>query len=82
MTKPRSLNSRLANWAILLSQYDMTSVPKKAVRGQALADFLVDHPFSETSKLHPNILDEVIEANMTLEDDVWQMFFDYKQGHC
>jgi len=27
MTKPGSLKSRLANWAILLSQYDMTFVP-------------------------------------------------------
>ena len=40
MSKPSSLNSRLANWAILLSQYDMTFVPKKAIEGQALADFL------------------------------------------
>ena len=28
------------------------------------------------SKLHMDILDEVIKANMTSEDDVWQMFFD------
>jgi len=33
MTKPGSLNSRLANWAILLSQYDMTFVSQKAVKG-------------------------------------------------
>ena len=28
------------------------------------------------SKLHTDIPDEVIEANMISEDDVWQMFFD------
>ena len=27
MTKPGSLNSRLAKWAVLLSQYDMLFVP-------------------------------------------------------
>ena len=76
MTKPSSLNSKLVNWAILMSQYDLTFVPQKAIKRQALADFLVDHPASKSSKLHEDILDEVIKANMTSIDDVWQMFFD------
>jgi len=77
MTKPCSLNSRLANWAILLSQYDMTFVLQKAIKGQALTDFLTAHTVPETSKLHEDISDEVIEANMTSSDDAWQLFFDY-----
>src|SRR5436853_6794569 len=36
MTKPSSLNGRLAKWAILLSQYDMHFLPKKAIKGQAI----------------------------------------------
>jgi len=76
MAKPSFLNSRLANWTILLSQYDMTFVPQKAIKDQALADFLAAHLISENSKLHEDILDEVIESNMTSSDDVWQMFFD------
>ena len=55
-------------WHDLLTQ--------KAIKGQALVDFLTAHPVSETSKLHENIPDEVIEANMASSDDVWQMFFD------
>jgi len=66
----------LAKWAILLSQYNMLFVPQKAIKGQALADFLVAHPISESSKLHEDILDEVFETNMTSEDEVWQMFID------
>ena len=54
----------------------MTFIPQKVVKGQALADFLVAHPVSETSKLHEDIRDEVIEANMTSDDEVWQIFFD------
>ena len=83
MTKPNSLNSRLANWAILLFQYDMTFVPQNVIKGQALGDFLVAYPVSETSKLHEDIPNEISEANMTLEDKVWQMFFDgtSKMGH-
>ena len=70
MTKPRSLNSRLANWAILLCQYDMTSIPQKAIKGQTFAVFLVAHFVPETSKMHEDISDEVIEANITSTDNV------------
>jgi len=34
LTKPGTFNSRLANWAILLSQYDMTFVPQKKIKVQ------------------------------------------------
>jgi len=70
ITKLESLNLRLAKWALLLSQYDMLFVPQKAVKGQALADFLADHPIPESSKLHEDIPDEVFESNITLEDEV------------
>ena len=46
------------------------------IKRQALADFLAAHLVLEMSKLHKDIADEVIKANMTSEDDVWQMFFD------
>ena len=75
MTKLGSLNSRLAKWA-LLSQYDMIFIPQKAVKGQALAEFLAAHPVPEHSKLHEDIPDEVFESNATSEEEVWQMFFD------
>ena len=60
MTKPGSLNSRLAKWILLLSQYNMLFVPQKAVKGQAFADFLAAHPVPESSKLHEDIPDEVL----------------------
>jgi len=60
----------------------MTFVPQKAIKGQALADFLAAHPVPETSKLHENIPDEVIETNMTSRDDVWQMFIDGASRIC
>ena len=70
-TKPGSLNSRLANWAILLSQYDITFIPQKAIKSQALADLLAAYPVSETSRLHEDISDEVVKVNMTSSYDVW-----------
>jgi len=53
----------------------MTFVPQKAIKGQALTDFLAAHPVSETLKLHEDIPDEVIKANMTSNENVWQLFF-------
>jgi len=39
-------------------------------------DFLTAHPVPESSKLHEDIPDEVIEDNIISSDDVWQLFFD------
>ena len=71
MTKPGLLNSRLAKWVILLSQYDMLFVPQKVVKGQALAYFLAAHPVPKNSKLQEDIPDEIFESNMISEDKVW-----------
>ena len=35
----------LARWSILFNQYEIIYIPQKVVKGQALANFLVDHPF-------------------------------------
>ena len=71
-----SLNSRLAKWVILLSQYNILFIPQKAIKDQALVDFLPAHPVSKSLKLHEDILHETFESNMILEDEIWQMFFD------
>ena len=34
----------LAKWAVLLQQYDILYIPQKTIKGQALANFLADHP--------------------------------------
>jgi hypothetical protein len=36
------LSGRLANWAIELGQFDLEFIPQNAIKGQALADFLVE----------------------------------------
>jgi len=36
-------NGGLAKLAVILKQYDLVYIPQKAIKGQALADFLADH---------------------------------------
>ena len=61
MTKPSLLNGQLEKWAILLSQYEMQFLPQKAVKGQAVADFLAKHPDQRTTKLYENLPDETLK---------------------
>ena len=62
MTKPSSLNGRLAKWAMLLSQYKMQFLPQKAVKGQSVEDFLAEHPDPRATKLYEDLPDEVAEV--------------------
>jgi hypothetical protein len=37
-----NLSGRLANWAIELGEFDLEFVPRNAIKGQALTDFLAE----------------------------------------
>jgi len=65
MTKPSSLNGQLAKWAILLSQYEMHFLPQKTVKGQAVVDFLAEHPDLRAAELYEDLPDEVAEVCLT-----------------
>ena len=65
MTKPSSRNGRLAKWAILLSQYEMRFQPQKAVKGQAAANFMAEHPDLRATELYEDLPDEVAEVCTT-----------------
>ena len=73
MSKP-VLTGRLAKWALLLNQYEIIYVPIKAVKGQALADFLADHLIPADWKISDDLLDvEVFYIDIY---PTWTMFFD------
>ena len=57
----------------------MQFMQQKAVKGQAVADFLTDQPVSGTSKLYDDLPDDIAEVNIInafSEEQVWQLFFD------
>ncbi|KAK2986474.1 hypothetical protein RJ640_000228 [Escallonia rubra] len=55
----------MGKWVLTLIEYNLTYVPQKAVKGQALADFLANHPCN-------NPEDEVIYVGIA----PWRMTFD------
>src|SRR5204863_4179242 len=57
MTKPSSLNGRLAKWDILLSQYDMHFLPQKTFKVQSIADFIAENPAPASGRLYVDIPD-------------------------
>ena len=68
------LTGRLAKWALLLNQHEIIYVPAKAVKGQALADFLADHPIPADWEISDDLPDE--EVFYIDIFPTWTMFFD------
>ncbi|XP_019226185.1 PREDICTED: uncharacterized protein LOC109207675 [Nicotiana attenuata] len=68
------LSGRLARWSILFNQYEITYTPQKAVKGQALANFLADHPLPAEWELSDEFPDE--DVLFIVELPPWTMFFD------
>ncbi|GLT26704.1 hypothetical protein SLA2020_017500 [Shorea laevis] len=73
MSKP-VLSGRLAKWALLLSEFEIIYVPQKVVKGQALADFLADHPIPVEWELSEDLPDEEVFFVDVLPS--WELYFD------
>ncbi|GKV04930.1 hypothetical protein SLEP1_g17015 [Rubroshorea leprosula] len=73
MSRP-VLSGRLAKWALLLSEFEIIYVPQKAVKGQALADFLADHPIPAEWELSKDLPDEEVFFIDVLPS--WELYFD------
>ncbi|XP_062003261.1 uncharacterized protein LOC133720801 [Rosa rugosa] len=45
------LRGRIGKWVLALSEFSLQYVPQKAVKGQAIADFLAHHPILEVTEI-------------------------------
>src|SRR3954467_2092874 len=66
------LHNRIGRWALALTEYSLTFQPLKAMKGQIVADFIVDHAVVESSQQY-------------VELPPWKLYFDgstHKEGTC
>ena len=56
-------------------EFDITNTSQKAIKGQALADFLVAHPLPDDSPLTCDLPDEKTLA-IKEEKQYWKVYFD------
>ncbi|XP_058221003.1 uncharacterized protein LOC131331154 [Rhododendron vialii] len=68
------LSGKIAKWAVILQKFAIEYVSQKAVKGQALADFLVAHPIPDDSPLATDLPDE--EVMQVEVQKAWEMYFD------
>jgi len=68
-----ALTGHLAKWVMLLSEYDIEYVDKKAIKGQIIADQLADVPLQDTSSMQFEFPDEFL---FTLSTSPWKLYFD------
>ncbi|XP_050908225.1 uncharacterized protein LOC127121832 [Lathyrus oleraceus] len=62
--------TRIEKWDLSLTEYSLTYMPLKAMKGQVVADFIVDHTMTETHQAF-------------VEPEPWKLYFDgssYKDG--
>ncbi|KAM1683701.1 hypothetical protein ACFXTN_031844 [Malus domestica] len=54
------LTRRLAKWVLLINQHKIIYVSTKVVKGQVLADFLVDHAITADWKISDDLPNEEV----------------------
>jgi hypothetical protein len=69
-----ALMGHLGKWEVIMMEFDITYVPQKAIKGQALADFLAAHPIPDNSPLVVDLPDE--EAFVIDVESSWELYFD------
>ena len=75
-----ALTGRIAQWQVLLSEIDIVYVTQKAIKGNALADYLAQQPLNDYQPMHPEFPDEDImalfEEKLEKDRDKWIVWFD------
>ncbi|RVW90038.1 hypothetical protein CK203_035858 [Vitis vinifera] len=74
MLSKQVLSRRLAIWGLLLTEYEIIYILQKTIKGQALGDFLADHPIPTTWEISDDFPDEEIFYVDIFPS--WMMFFD------
>ncbi|XP_070014441.1 uncharacterized protein [Nicotiana sylvestris] len=68
------LSDQLERWYLQFQQFEIMYIPQKAITGQALADFLEDHPIPDDWEISDELPDE--DAMVIEVQPLWKMYFD------
>uniref|UniRef100_A0A2N9HXX3 Integrase catalytic domain-containing protein n=1 Tax=Fagus sylvatica TaxID=28930 RepID=A0A2N9HXX3_FAGSY len=71
-----ALTGKIARWQVLLSEFDILFVARKAIKGQAIADYLADYPSEQLELMDSEFPDEDV---MTVDEGDhcrWKLYFD------
>ncbi|XP_050222401.1 uncharacterized protein LOC126672494 [Mercurialis annua] len=67
------LIGKLGRWLLLLSEFDIQYIPKKVIKGRAVADFLAQNPVDDSEVIDFSFPDEDIRQ---IDIGKWKMYFD------
>jgi hypothetical protein len=72
------LSSIIARWQVLLAEYDIVFMTRKAVKGSVIADHLADHAMENYEPLNFDLPDEdvIVIENGGGESNTWTLYFD------
>ncbi|XP_075665449.1 uncharacterized protein LOC142635121 [Castanea sativa] len=75
-----TLTGKISRWQMLLSEFDIVFVMRKAIKCQAIADYLADQPLNDLELSESLFPDEDVMA-LELEPDNgepwrWKLYFD------
>ncbi|XP_020209089.1 uncharacterized protein LOC109794032 [Cajanus cajan] len=78
--KTQPIDPSSARWQVLLSEYDITYMTQKAIKGSALADYLAHQPIDDYQSMQCEFPDENImtlfNGERSPQEDKWIMLFD------
>ena len=75
-----ALTGRIARWQVMLSEFDITYVTRKAIKGSVLADFLANQPIEGYGSMQCEFPDEdimaVFNGDESSKNGEWTLLFD------
>ena len=75
-----AFTGKISCWQMLLSKFDIVLVTRKAIKGQAMVDYLTDQPLNELELSESLFLDKDVMAlepkPNSMEQWRWKLYFD------
>ena len=69
-----TLTGHVAKWVMILSEFNIEYVDRKAIKGQVIVDQLVEAPIQDDHPMLVDFLDEAI-FHMDIANE-WKLYFD------